>query len=424
MSAPEFGSPGSLSRAPSRSDAEESEPAGGFVAASAATESHRAISSGAAFGNLLETVRRHVDRQLAMWLGPKVVAASRISAEVGAAAEAIEQLALRGGKRMRAAMVVVGFDACGGQGRAEAVSASDEEHVLALLRSVDRAAVAIELLQVYLLVHDDWMDDDDVRRGGPAVHVMLRERLGSKRLGDTAAVLAGDLACAYAQQALLEVPVAAERLLGASRAFAQIQEDVVTGQLAEMSPIVASMEGAERASSRPRADGVGSTNVELIHALKTASYTVTGPLALGAHLAGASDARVAQLTQYGRPLGIAFQLRDDLLGVFGDPGATGKPVGNDIRQGKRTALVEAMRGDARADALLSRVLGREDASDAEVAEVIHAMETRGAKARVESRLAELLAEARAALAAMALPESSLGGVWLAGAVRALGERSS
>ena len=313
---------------------------------------------------------------------------------------------------MRAALVVIGFAACG---QDESPSSSDEEHARALLRSVDRAAVAIELLQVYLLIHDDWMDDDDVRRGGPAVHVTLREHLGSKRLGDTAAVLAGDLACAYSQQALLEVPLAASLLLGAARAFAQIQEDVVTGQLAEMSPMVAA---AKRNPSR------SAPSVELIHALKTASYTVTGPLALGAHLAGASDTRVAQLAQYGRPLGIAFQLRDDLLGVFGDSSATGKPVGNDIRQGKRTALVAEMRGDASAEALLSRVLGREDASDADVAEVIRAMETTGAKARVEARVAELLVEARAALAAMALPEASRGRVWLAGAVRALGERSS
>ena len=277
---------------------------------------------------------------------------------------------------------------------------------------MDRAAVAIELLQVYLLIHDDWMDDDDVRRGGPAVHVALREYLGSKRLGDTSAVLAGDLACGYAQQALLEVPLAADRVLGAARAFAQIQEDVVCGQLAEMSPMIAD-----------KARGAIPT-VELIHTLKTASYTVTGPLAIGAQLAGASDARVAQLAQYGRPLGIAFQLRDDLLGVFGDPRDTGKPVGNDIRQGKHTALVDAMKGDAAAQALLARVLGRADASDAEVAEVMAAMESSGARARVEARVAELLAEARAALAAMALPETSPGRAWLAGAIRALGERST
>ncbi len=372
----------------------------------------RARAGTASFAWLLETVRHHVDGQLASWLGPKVVAAQQISAEVGAAAEAIERLALRGGKRMRAALIVCGFDACGGQGRGEAAAPDDAEHVRALLRSVDRAAVAIELLQVYFLVHDDWMDDDEVRRGGPAVHVALRDYLGSKRLGDTAAVLAGDLACAYAQQAMLEVPLAADRVLGAARAFAHIQEDVVCGQLAEMSPMLAHQARGKVPS------------VELIHSLKTASYTVTGPLALGAQLAGASAARVAQLAQYGRPLGIAFQLRDDLLGVFGDASATGKPVGNDIRQGKHTALIAAMRGDPAGEGLLARVLGRADATDAEVAEVMRAMETSGAKARVEARVDELLSEARAALAAMALPDSSPGRAWLAGAIRALGERSS
>jgi geranylgeranyl diphosphate synthase, type I len=369
-------------------------------------EDPAAAHAPASFGALLDTVRRHVDAGLATWLAPKVSAASHVSEEVGAAAEAVAGLATRGGKRMRAALVVAGFEACG----EDAGKASGAGHMGSLLRACDRAMLAVELLQVYLLIHDDWMDDDDVRRGGPAVHVALRERLGSKRLGDAAAILAGDLACGYAQEALLETELAASaapsptaRVLAAARAFAQIQVEVVTGQLAEMSSV---------------------PSVEVIHALKTASYTVTGPLAMGAHLAGASEARVAQLARYGRPLGIAFQLRDDLLGTFGDPSATGKPVGNDIRQGKRTALVAELRGHAASEALLSRVLGREDASDADVAEVVRAMEATGAKGRVEARVAELLAEARSALAAMGLPESSPGRTWLAGAVRALGERSS
>ncbi len=342
------------------------------------------------FAALLDRVRKHVDAALATWLTPHVAAASAVSAEVGAAAEAVQGLALRGGKRMRAALVGAAFVASGEHGAQE-------------WTRVERAMIAIELLQVYLLIHDDWMDDDDVRRGGPAVHVLLRERLGSKRLGDAAAILAGDLASGYAQDALLESDFAAERVLAAARAFARIQQEVVTGQLAEMST---------------------HASVEVIHALKTASYTVTGPLALGAALAGASEARVAQLARYGRPLGIAFQLRDDLLGTFGDASATGKPVGNDIRQGKRTAIIAEMRGHAASEAVLARVLGRVDASDAEVAEVVRAMETSGAKARVEARVAELLSEARAALEAMSLQEGSPGKRWLAGAVRALGERSA
>ncbi|MBS2014227.1 MAG: polyprenyl synthetase family protein [Deltaproteobacteria bacterium] len=356
-----------------------------------------------AFRALLDDVRRRVDADLEAWLRPRVAKAKAVSAEAGAAAEAVQGLTLRGGKRMRAALVHAGFVACG----SAAGATHDPEAALPTMP----AMLAVELLQTYLLIHDDWMDDDDVRRGGPSVHVALGERLGGKRLGDAAAVLAGDLACGYAQDALLESKLPADRVLGAARAFARIQEDVVTGQLAEMASA-----GAAGRSAAP--------SVETIHELKTASYTVTGPLALGAHLAGASESRIAELARYGRPLGIAFQLRDDLLGTFGDPSATGKPVGNDIRQGKRTALVVELRGDAKAEALLARVLGRDDASDDDVAEVVRAMESTGAKARVEARVAELLGEARAALEAMGLNDDAPASLWLSGAVRALGERAS
>lgn len=358
-------------------------------------------AAGAGFDALLETVRHAVDEELATWLAPKVESARQISEEVGEAATAVQSLALRGGKRMRAALVAVGF-ASGSE-----ASSGDAAGVRRLLRDVSRAALAIELLQVYLLIHDDWMDDDDVRRGGPSVHVALRERLGSTRLGDAVAILAGDLACAFAQEALLEVPLPAEHRLMAMRAFAAIQQDVVRGQIAEMC--------AGPLSVAP--------SVEQVHALKTASYTVTGPLLLGAHLAGAADARIERLERYGRPLGVAFQLRDDLLGTFGDSSVTGKPVGNDIRQGKRTALVAELCGDAKAVPLLRKVLGRADATDEAIAEVVSLMVTSGAKARVESRVTELLKQAREEVSSMNLPKTSCARLWLLEAVNALGDRS-
>ena len=331
------------------------------------------------FHALLRDVRMRVDERLAEWLAPRVAAAAAISAEVGVAAEAARDLSLRGGKRMRAALVATGFDAFGGEG------------------DCLPAMLAIELLQTYLLIHDDWMDDDDVRRGGPTVHVLLRERLGEKSLGDSAAILAGDLASGWAQEALLESNVRPERLVRAMKAYAKINVDVVCGQLAEMT--------AEGSKARP--------SVETVHALKTASYTVTGPLLVGAALAGAEDA--AGLERFGRPLGIAFQLRDDLLGTFGDPSATGKPIHNDIRQGKRTALVaELVRDGGGAKLWAAR----------DVDAIVKAMETSGARSRVESRVRELLEEARQALAAIGPSLSENGRTLLEGAVSALGDRSS
>ena len=349
------------------------------------------------FEALLDAVRRRVDSKLEAWLPAPVAAAKGISKDVGIAAEALAALTLRGGKRMRAALVVAGYAAVPGP----RVTFAE------VLAACDPALLAIELLQTYLLVHDDWMDDDPVRRGGPAVHVWLRERFGGRAIGDAGAVLVGDLASGYAQEALLASDRSPAAVLRAARVFARIQTDVVQGQLAEM---CSAAPGRERVA------------VETVHALKTASYTVTGPLLLGAALAGGGDAEASELERFGRPLGIAFQLRDDVIGVFGDTAATGKPVGSDVCQGKQTSLVAALLADgvdAETQALLARTLGNRDARAEDVAAVVGAMESSGAKASVEARIAALSAEARAAL-----PRTALAKTWLGGAIAALTERAA
>ena len=255
------------------------------------------------------------------------------------------------------------------------------------------------------------MDHDDVRRGGPAVHAILREKLGPA-LYDAGAVLAGDLASGYAQEALFETKLPADRLLAAARAYARVQVDVVLGQLAEMQADPGTL-----GKSGPPA------SVETVHTLKTASYTTTGPLLLGAALAGATPARTKELESFGLLLGIAFQLRDDVLGVFGDPKATGKPVWNDIREGKRTALVEELAKEPSAAPLLAKALGNANATHDELAAVVRAMEETGARARVDTRVRGLCAEAERALQVMAPTLSPTGHAWLSGAISALGERS-
>ncbi len=308
---------------------------------------------------------------------------------------------MRGGKRFRPVLIAAAHEACGGKNDGS------------LSEAVVLAGAAIELLQAYLLVHDDWMDGDEVRRGGPSVHAMLRKAYGDVAAGDAAAILAGDYASALAQEALFTMPLAAERVVEAGRAFAKVQREVIAGQLIDMrgAPGNGNGDGAEAGSA-----------VESMHDLKTGSYTVRGPLAIGAILAGASAEQRAALERFAAPLGVAFQLRDDLLGTFGDPKATGKPAGNDLRRGKRTALVAAIVGDAEAAPLLKRVLGVESASDADVAAVVARMEASGARGRVEARLRYLLASAERELAAA--PLGAVGKAWLQGAVSALGERDS
>jgi geranylgeranyl diphosphate synthase type I len=197
-------------------------------------------------------------------------------------------------------------------------------------------------------------------------------------LGDALAVLAGDLGNAYAWDLVMESAARASSPPAVLAVFSRMQRDVVAGQALDL-----------RASK----------DVTRMQQLKTGSYTVDGPLALGATLAGASPAQLDGLARFGVPIGEAFQVRDDLLGTFGDTAVTGKPVGNDLRAGKRTAIVrEAETTLSDADrAPLTRVLGRADAGDDAIRAAMHMLEKTGVRGRVETRLELLLKQALDAL---------------------------
>jgi geranylgeranyl diphosphate synthase, type I len=336
-----------------------------------------------AFEPFATRVREHVEARLQSWLATRVAEARTRGPEVLVVAESLSELVLRGGKRWRAALLAAAYEACEGVGGPETVA---------------MAGASLELLQAYLLVHDDWMDGDEERRGGPSVPAMMRKRLGA--FADAASVLAGDLASGWAQMLLCELPLAPARVMRAAAELASVQEDVVSGQLLDV-------------GNSPRS----VSDVLAMHVLKTASYSVRGPVVMGAALAGAGEDTLVAVRAFGEPLGVAFQLRDDLLGTFGDPKATGKPVGRDVRRGKRTALWAYAMCDARAAGLLERA-AREDATDPEVAAAVEAMVACGARRRVEERIAELVAESFAALERARLANGAL----LASAVVALTER--
>ncbi|WP_394839181.1 polyprenyl synthetase family protein [Pendulispora rubella] len=342
-----------------------------------------------AFERLSGRVRPRVEAELEACLDAMLDRAQGYGPPVAATVAALRALVLRGGKRFRPILLAGAYEACGGEGGADRVA---------------MAGVALELLQAYLLTHDDWMDDDDTRRGGPTVHAALREAFGSPRAGAVSAVLAGDLTVSYAQRALLAVRGPAERMVDAFSEFVRMQVDVVYGQLIDVHA-----EAPDRAA------------VEVMHDLKTSSYTVRGPIALAAALAGAPvDVRTA-LERFAVPLGIAFQLRDDLLGTFGDSATTGKSSDGDLRKGKRTSLVVELLAVPGSRGILDRVLGRADADPADVARVMARMVESGARARVEDRLAALLAEASAALDAAPIEAEARDA--LHGAVLALGVRN-
>ena len=275
--------------------------------------------------------------------------------------EAARELALRGGKRFRAGLLAAGWLAAGG----------DEDLDVAI-----DGGVAFELFQTYLLIQDDWMDGDMTRRGGPSVHAALAKSLGHEGRGAASAILASDLTWSLAVETFLKL----ERLSAAARlealtTFAGVHEDVVFGQQLDVL--------AE------------AKDVDVMHDLKTGSYTMRGPLVLGAVMAGGSQQLRDVLTQFASPLGIAFQLRDDLLGTFGDPAETGKPVGNDIIVGKRTALIIEAERLANADErhTIQKAWGRSDATEQDVSAATAALVSSGARRTIEDRQAALCTSA-------------------------------
>ncbi|MCU0689920.1 MAG: polyprenyl synthetase family protein [Polyangiaceae bacterium] len=332
-----------------------------------------------AFSDLLDRVRRDVDARLAGYLDARVAETARHGTAVEAMTRSVRELTLRGGKRLRAALVVVGYLAS--NARLSPEPALD-------------AGVAFELLQTYLLVHDDWMDGDDVRRGGPSVPAMLREHHGSRALGDAAAVLAGDFAAALSLDVLSRLDSPADRLVRAMSLFAEIQQNVICGQ---------------------QIDIVGyGPDLETSYSLKTGSYTVRGPLLLGATLAGAAPEVIHALESYSAPLGVAFQMQDDVLGTFGDPKRTGKPVGDDLRRGANTVVAAHARsmlhGDARAQ--FDAVFGNAEATDDQVRQLTHTLVQHGVRGAIVDRIFALIHQAIAQLVDVPFPTQVR--LWLLG----------
>ncbi|MFF1305996.1 polyprenyl synthetase family protein [Streptomyces sp. NPDC058307] len=307
-----------------------------------------------------------------------------------AAAEAVdplfgEDLAARvarftrsGGKLGRAHFVWWALRACGGGEPWQAQAAL-------------RIGAALELLQTCALVHDDVMDGARLRRGQPALHVDVAAQYAGAcapgragRLGEAAAILAGDLALAWADDVVADTEMPRSAARRVRELWSALRTEMVAGQYLDVQ--------GEATSARSGARAIRAA------CLKSARYSVERPLALGAALADAGPAATRALSSAGRRVGLAFQLRDDLLDAFADPRDTGKPRGGDIRSGKPTYLAAVAQaraeasGDRRAQDLLRDTLGRTDASDAELAAVLHVFVSTGARDTVEEKIRGLVAQ--------------------------------
>ena len=310
--------------------------------------------------------------------------------EVVTVLDAAKHLSLRGGKRFRAALLASAFFGVAPNGKKAAAL---------------QGGVALEMLQSYLLIQDDWMDGDVERRGGPSAHVAIGSALKKTAalpedcVGASGALLASDFVWGLAIGALLSKSVPTVVQPAALRYLLAIHDDVVFGQVLD--------------TLAPKAD------VEVLHDLKTGSYTVRGPLGLGATLGGGSPKTVRALYAYADPLGVGFQLRDDLLGVFGTEEEAGRPQGSDLLAGKNSAVVREaspkLRGIAKA--AVAKVWKQRNVKRADMTSAVAAIEATGARARVEARLATLCTQAEKR--ALALPLSPRARLELYGASLAI-----
>ncbi|MFI9403892.1 polyprenyl synthetase family protein [Nocardia sp. NPDC052316] len=311
-------------------------------------------------------------RELVEQLGPVFVEA----------ADALELFVLRGGKRTRPAFAWTGWLGAGGD--------ADGPDAAAVLT----ACSALELVQACALIHDDIIDSSRTRRRFPTVHVDFEQRHrdrawagDSAHFGASVAILVGDLALAWADDMVHASGLDPAAIARFAPVWAGMRTEVLGGQLLDIHGEAGADESVEAALR--------------INRYKTAAYTVERPLHLGAAIADADQELVEAYRTFGTDIGIAFQLRDDLLGVFGDPAVTGKPSGDDLREGKRTvllaeALTRADEADPAAAKLLRTSIGT-DLAPEEVARLRAVITDLGAVDEVERRISELTEAGLAAI---------------------------
>jgi len=329
----------------------------------------------------LARVAADVEAVLAPFLAQQHQALAELDSALVPLGDELSALLTAGGKRLRPAFVYWGHRASG--------AAHDD--------GVMHPAAAVELLHAFALIHDDVMDRGEKRRGRPTIHRAMsgyHDRAGLSGdpdwFGLGAAMLGGDLVFVWADALMDRAPLDRGALERARWAFTQLRTEVMAGQYLDL-----------RLAGLPDAGEVEALRVAL---LKSGRYTVTRPLQLGAAIGGADEACHAALAAYGDAAGVAFQLRDDILGLFGDPVDTGKAVAEDLREGKRTPLL--LRALERAGPAgrreLESALGDAGLDDARLARVREVVVDSGALAAVEQLLATRERQAQAAV--QPLPE--------------------
>lgn len=287
----------------------------------------------------LAEFKKKIDPEITAYFKRVIDETKKVDTNIVDAIRYAEKIIMSGGKRARAAFMYYGYIAAGGKER----------------KKMLKTSASIELIHAFLLIHDDVIDRDGLRHGVKTIHCRYAEiakkhfkNKNPEHFGNSMAIIIGDMIGALGNQIIFESKFAPELIMKALRKMQNIVSFTVVGQSEDIY-----IENRGKATER---------EILRMYENKTAKYTIEGPLQLGAILAGADEKFLQSVSAYSIPAGIAFQIQDDILGVFGRTGKTGKPVGSDVRQGKQTILVAKAleKADRKQKEILKKCLGNKD----------------------------------------------------------------
>jgi geranylgeranyl diphosphate synthase type I len=333
----------------------------------------------------LDIIKEKINNELQNLFDRKIKEAGKVDPFAVEMVRALEDFTMRGGKRIRAAMIYYGYTAF----------CQDD------LDEVIKACICIELIQSFFLIHDDIIDKDDLRRGGPTLHKMFEDyhrknfKLKSPgHFGRSMAMLVGDLAGSISNELFADIGLLDKNKLAAIIELNKMESIVVFGESLDI-------------LSELREE-LTKEDLLKVNRYKTSSYTFDSPLRIGALLAGAGIGRIRPLHEYGMNLGMAFQLQDDILGIFGNQEVFGKPIGSDFREGKTTLLsLKTMELAEEKDRKFVRsMLGKQDISHEEVERLKTIIKTCGSLDYCTDLMKALIEKAKSAVTGIDINEDS------------------
>ena len=313
--------------------------------------------------------KEQIDKSLEQFFNKRLKKTSSISFSSKEAIKHLMDFNIKKGKRIRPILVVLAYKAFGGKNTKEII----------------KAAIAVELMQSYLLIHDDVIDRDNLRRGSLTIHRLYQKKYKSVHIGNSMAILLGDICSILGSEALLETNFPEKHKLKAINKFNKVMINTCFGQILDIESAL---------SDKPSID-----DILKLHNLKTAIYTIEGPLHIGAILAGAKQSELKTLSNYAIPLGQAFQIKDDVLGLFGEEEEIGKPIGSDIKEGKKTLLIlKALEGSDNKDRnLIRKCLGNKKTTEKDIERIRQIVIKTGSLAYSEALATKLAEKAKKAI---------------------------